>query len=536
MKKKLEKTIENSTDVLQGFASILEEIKNLVSTLDIDTLLQKILSLSLAVTKSPSGSIALYNDKTETFRMRAAKGFSEKFLEIGEWKLRSGGMHEKILSGNEPYIVANTATEKSFSNPLAVKEGIKSIIVIPLTFEGKIIGMMYVDDFVERDFSDINLHLLSILSSFAAMAIDNALTHLNLKKSFSKLENANKELDRKVFEFKSLFNVANFVGSTLDLDNILQFILQSATHITKCPAGSIALYDHVENELAMQSSIGFSDNFLKEVKWKVREKGITKDILTSKEPLVVSDTNLDSRFNNPIALKENIQSMMAVPLIYQDEVVGIIYVDDFKCREFSRDEKNLFSVLSTYAAMVIKNAQLHKRTKQLAITDGLTGLYNHQFFQENLEAEITRTKRYNHYVSLLILDIDYFKKYNDTYGHVQGDNILKGLSQILNETTREIDIVARYGGEEFVIILPETEKKKALSIAERTRRSIEEFDFSIKGFPEGNRITVSIGGAVYPTNASSQVKLIERADAALYKSKDTGRNKVTFYDDIKDDE
>jgi diguanylate cyclase (GGDEF)-like protein len=277
--------------------------------------------------------------------------------------------------------------------------------------------------------------------------------------------------------------------------------------------------------------MGFSDEFLKEVRWKVRKKGITKDILESKEPLVIEDTRQDKRFNNPIALKEKIRAIMAIPLIYQDEIGGIIYVDDFRVRRFTKDKRNLFSVLSTYAAMVIKNAQLHLKTKQLAITDGLTGLYNYKYFQDSLESEILRAKRYNHYVSLLILDIDYFKNYNDTYGHVRGDNILIALSKVLKSKTREVDIVARYGGEEFVIILPETEEKKAKSLANRIRRAVEEYDFSFKSFKKGNKITISIGGAIYPFNAKSKKVLIDKADKALYRAKDTGRNKVVFFDD-----
>jgi diguanylate cyclase (GGDEF)-like protein len=532
MRKKIERKLQNSENILKDFAEILMELKDLVSTLDLDQLLDRILKVSLNLTKTPSGSIALYNENEKSFKMRAAHGFSKKFLSIGEWELRMGGMHEKILKSDEPYVVRDTAAEKSFSNPVAVKEGIKSLIIVPLRFEGKKIGMMYVDDFVARDFDKIDINLLSILSSFAAIAIDNALTHRDLQESHANLEKMNKDLDRKVYEFKSLFNVANFVGSTFDLNSILDFILQSATHITKTPAGSIALYDKKNNELTIQSSIGLSDNFLKTVKWKVRTGGITKKILQSKEPLVITDTARYKHFNNPIALKEKIKALMAVPLIYQEDILGILYVDDFNVKEFSDDEKNLFSVLSAYASMVIKNAQLYQETKRLAITDGLTDLYNHNYFQDNLKSEIVRTKRYEHYLSLLMLDIDRFKNYNDTYGHVQGDSILKSLARILKKQTREVDIVARYGGEEFVIILPETGRKKAKSIAYRVKKAVEAHEFSAKDLPGGNKITISIGGAVFPDDAKAQKELIESADKALYKAKEAGRNRVVFFDEI----
>ena len=169
--------------------------------------------------------------------------------------------------------------------------------------------------------------------------------------------------------------------------------------------------------------------------------------------------------------------------------------------------------------------------RNIATHDGLTGLYNHKFFYTLLEAEIPRAERYNHPVSLLLLDIDFFKKVNDTYGHRSGDMILKGLSEFLVENTRSIDWVCRYGGEEMTILLPETDLSVAAQVAEKLRKQIELKPFDI----EDNQhiyISVSIGVSTYPQHAKEASNLVSYADTALYIAKDNGRNQVIVYEPV----
>jgi diguanylate cyclase (GGDEF)-like protein len=176
-----------------------------------------------------------------------------------------------------------------------------------------------------------------------------------------------------------------------------------------------------------------------------------------------------------------------------------------------------------------------KELEQLALRDGLTGLYNHRFFQEALTAELARAARNNHHIGLLFIDVDHFKNYNDVLGHPAGDALLKRLSKILVNTGeiadlefhgRVSDIVARYGGEEFVIILPETDKQGALVRADRLRRCIERYPFERADVQPGGRVTVSIGVASYPVDAMTKQPLIDAADQALLGAKREGRNRV----------
>ncbi|MEW6189074.1 MAG: GGDEF domain-containing protein [Actinomycetota bacterium] len=163
------------------------------------------------------------------------------------------------------------------------------------------------------------------------------------------------------------------------------------------------------------------------------------------------------------------------------------------------------------------------------MTDGLTEVFNHRYFYEHLEKEMERAERYNRPLSLIMMDIDYFKDYNDVCGHKRGDDVLKQMAKMLIETTRKFDVVARYGGDEFTIILPETDKTEALNIAERIRRDVEQYAFSFDDSPEKRYLTMSLGIATYPYDAGNVDELVDGADRALYKAKKRGRNRVCLF-------
>lgn len=172
---------------------------------------------------------------------------------------------------------------------------------------------------------------------------------------------------------------------------------------------------------------------------------------------------------------------------------------------------------------------LTERLKELSITDGLTGLYNSRYVYERLGSELNRAERYNHQCSFIMADIDHFKHYNDTNGHLEGDNVLKRVAICIKGGMRAEDIAVRYGGEEFSVILPETGKKEALAVAERIRQNVlEEAFLHEEKQPEG-ALTISLGVASFPEDGDSPKGLIASADKALYKAKDAGRNRVEAY-------
>ncbi len=193
---------------------------------------------------------------------------------------------------------------------------------------------------------------------------------------------------------------------------------------------------------------------------------------------------------------------------------------------FSSEDFQFVETLAASMMTIIKNYQLYERQVQLATTDGMTGLYNHRFFQEALGREISRSRRYGAPVSLLYMDIDHFKKFNDKYGHQVGDEVLKLVSRTIRRNLRDSDVPCRYGGEELVAILPDTKLEGAEVAGEKIRKSIEALRF-----PVDNRmvkITISVGVATYPLNATDKEGLIEAADEALYRAKEGGRNQTVL--------
>jgi diguanylate cyclase (GGDEF)-like protein len=336
----------------------------------------------------------------------------------------------------------------------------------------------------------------------------------------------NDSLQKQIEALRDLIEVAKTVVSTLDLDTLLQAIMVSAMHYAETPAGSVALYDSTARELTLHAHRGLSAEFIKVDKWSVTSGGLTEQILNSGEIFIVNDTEDSAFFHNPVALKEGIRSLISVPLVFQGEIVGILYLDDFTPREFDRGRLELLSILASFAALAIYNVRLHNKTKMMAITDFLTGLYNHRYFQQILTQELDRATRYQKTLSLIILDIDNFKGFNDRFGHAVGDKVLTAIGEIINRSLRKVDFAFRYGGEEFVILLPETPLEYAILTVERIREKIA--DEASTSVPEayGSRVTVSAGVACYPDNGSSREDLFSLMDSYLYKAKSMGKNRV----------
>ncbi|MFZ3208970.1 MAG: sensor domain-containing diguanylate cyclase [Geobacteraceae bacterium] len=335
-------------------------------------------------------------------------------------------------------------------------------------------------------------------------------------------------LEAQVKALEDIIEVAKAVVSTLDLDTVLQAILNSAMGFAETTAGSISLYDAEKLELILHAHAGLTADFVKKERREVKKGRVTHEVLSSGQVLFVEDTDRTPFFKNAVALNEGIKSFICVPLVMKNLTVGILYLDDFVPRQFDRKKMKLLSVLSSFAAMSIYNAQLHKRTKLMAITDSLTGLHNHRYFQQIYTQELTRAKRYKKPLSVVMMDVDDFKKFNDTYGHYSGDLVLKAIGKIIMRTMRRIDYAFRYGGEEFILILPDTRLAGALLVAERLRELIENETAMVLDDIAGSGVTVSLGVACYPDSGASREELFNKVDSLLYKAKDMGKNNVYF--------
>jgi diguanylate cyclase (GGDEF)-like protein len=271
----------------------------------------------------------------------------------------------------------------------------------------------------------------------------------------------------------------------------------------------------------------------------LKAKGIFPKLEVSSQPFSEHDTKVcalmkgdvrklqivRSQWNqNPYAgfLPEDAKTYMAVPMVIDNRLAGMLSITDLATSDFEK-----FSILSAQFALEMRRIMLYEKVEEMAITDGLTKAFAKRHMMERLGEEYERSSRHRFSLSFLMVDIDYFKRYNDTYGHLVGDVVLKDIVGMLKANTREVDLVGRFGGEEFCVILPETGKDEALLVSERIREIIEKHDF--RAYDEITRVTVSIGIASYPEDCSTAEELVEYSDQALYRAKKSGRNKVCSY-------
>ncbi len=253
-------------------------------------------------------------------------------------------------------------------------------------------------------------------------------------------------------------------------------------------------------------------------------RDFTLKALNKETPENIEDPDFDERttYDRGFLKELNLRSGLIVPLVMRDQVLGVLFLQDTTVsRDWSIDDISLIGSLADNLSVAIENAELHQERELQAVMDGLTGVFNRRAFTEALHKEFERAKRYEHTLSLIIVDLDFLKKINDNFGHMAGDEAIRSIGQILRQSSRSIDFCARYGGEEFCLLLPNTEIDMAEQLAERLRRLINEI--TVEG--HGN-ISASLGVASYPLHCDSADDLFHKADEALYCAKEGGRNCV----------
>ncbi len=337
------------------------------------------------------------------------------------------------------------------------------------------------------------------------------------------------ETKKRLNQFQDLYHLGLVLSSSQELREVNNLVIDYATKLTKYKAGSIVLLDNKTGEMVLKSAKGFTPDFYRNKRWKLRPGGLTEYILNQKSPVVISNIEKYHSFNNETLIREKIKSIAAAPLVVDGRILGILYVDDFEEHKFNQEDIYIFTLISTYAALAIERTKLLEDTRRMAITDALTGLYNHRYLFSRLDEEVKRSMRYHHPMAIITFDIDFFKTYNDSHGHLQGNEALSLIGKITKENSRQLDICARNGGEEFVIVMPETNKNKAYELAERLRKKVDDLYFKGEESQPGGSLTISIGVAGLLEDSSESIGLINKADQALYEAKRRGRNQVVAF-------
>jgi len=327
-------------------------------------------------------------------------------------------------------------------------------------------------------------------------------------------------IDLKIL--KAIFGITSSIGSELELGKVCDLIVEKVFKVINCNGCAIILIG--DKDVRLQSEIGFGKS-IREVEFS-REMPLIKYILSTKNKLFIGNIE-NSYFKYSIPRGEKTTSMICIPIIVKEEVSGIIYIDSKRTNAFSSRHEYFLNILAHEISIAIERALNYEQIKRLTVTDELTGVFNRRKFDMDLKDRLNEAIRYVKSLSLLMIDIDYFKKYNDYHGHQMGDMVLKKIGGIFIENKRSVDRIYRYGGEEFSVICSETNKENARVFAERLREVIDrgKFEGEEKIKPGGN-LTISVGVSNFPFDATKIDHLIKYADDALYRAKAEGRNRV----------
>lgn len=333
-----------------------------------------------------------------------------------------------------------------------------------------------------------------------------------------------KSLKEKLSGYSILKEVAEELSTVLSLNDINNLLIEYVLRMVK-KEGRVFLFlvDVERQELTLSAS--------KDAKGPLRVKTKKGDpfdhwVFKYRKPLIIEDITKDFRFSTESVeqAKSVFRSLVAAPLVSENRIIGILRMDNARECIFTQDDLRLLDIISDLGAVAIQNAILYARIQKLAIRDGLTGLYLRRYFMERLPEEMRRAARSKTSLSLLMLDIDRFKDYNDTYGHMAGDLVLKYIARKLMPMTKYGDILARYGGDEMVLLLFGADMDNAVKEAEAIRSRIEAEPFILRKKPL--KVTVSIGLSNYPQDTMLEDELLKKADERLYKAKSSGRNSI----------
>ncbi len=350
-----------------------------------------------------------------------------------------------------------------------------------------------------------------------------------LEQKNQEIERTNSELKSNLRELSALFQLNKTMSSTLDLNVLFDRILQTLKELIEVPEMVLLLYNQGGEELGVRKTVGLDEELLEGVSFRLNE-GITGLAARGQELIYLPDVRRDDRFMNYKGKVESEGSFVSSPLVVKKRLVGVLNLHKDAVGGFSESEIKLIQAASNQLAIAIENAQLYEKTRELSNTDELTGLSNRRYFQEILMRELAQARRYHANFSLIMIDIDHFKRYNDTHGHLNGDIVLRKVASLLLQSTRGIDLVSRFGGEEFVILLPKTSREGARAAAEKLRQCVaaEKFTGMEQSQPLG-MVTLSLGVSEFPNDSKDIYELLDLADRALYLAKENGRNRTVVW-------
>lgn len=415
----------------------------------------------------------------------------------------SQGIMGRAARTGQPLLVGDVRSDPDY---IAADPAIKSKAAVPIVSEDQVIGVLNVEAEADRILTQGDLTLLQTLSRQLSVALRNATLYADATQARH--------------ELSVLYEAAKAVSTSLELATVLDTLVQVPCRAFGYEYGAILLTDDRSGGLIVEATYGYEPGTRG---YRIPAgKGISGWVQRVGKPVFVPDVKQDPRY---LCVDDRVVAEIAVPLVSEGQVIGVFNVETTRPDGLAEHDLTILSALAGYATIAIRNARLFEQTKHLAITDGLTGLYNHRYLHEALERQLERCNGEGQPLALIMLEIDKFKCYNDTYGHQRGDEVLRIVADLLRRHCRVTDLVARYGGDEFMIGLANTPKEAACGVAERLRRAVETYLFLL-GENIATSVTLSAGVAASPEDGETVDALIDAVDDAQYTAKQSGGNKV----------
>lgn len=482
---------------------LLEEVgRKITSSLDEGEILQRALEAVIGKFGYAEASISMLVDE-DILEVTAITGTEDFGYRPGFRQKMDKGIIGHVAQTREPYVSGDVSKDQYYFSS-AKRYG--SAAGLPILDTDNLLGVIYVESSVPHDFMPDDVQTLQTLANQVATSVQKARLYSRAQEHLQVMT--------------ILQSVSHAVMSSLELTEILHNVIE----LLKDSLGysNISIYLLEDNILRLSAQLGYPEHMI--IYQIPVIAGVGGRAIRTRETQFIPDVSTDPSF---LRASQDIKSEICVPLLKKDNVLGILNVESNGDVLLTENDVNLLNALAGPLAIAIDNARLHAEVKTMALTDAVSGLANRRAFDEMLNTELTRASRYGHPLSLIILDLDSFKEYNDKYGHPAGDVRLGEIGAMLKENVREPDIAARYGGEEFAIILPNTSKTGAVKLAERLRESAEakagqknQNGAAISGY------TISLGVATFPEDAITVKDLLLAADNAELTAKRLGKNRV----------
>lgn len=488
------------------------------SSLDLNEVLRTIVAVTCEVMNCPKAAIFELDETIPALRLVVAHGVSDAFVD--EWRrLPPVGRQRRATSSGHPVIVEDIESNEGYAPfvDIARREGFRAFVDVPMRSKGKVVGVLSAYYPEPHAFDQAEIELLTTVANQAAMTMENARLH----------GQTDTDLRRRVDELTALRQISLRLVSSLDLNTVLNAIAESTLRLVHASDVHIFLYDEARQALSAGTALWASGERRTPVVF-LRPDGITMTAVRERRPIVVDDAALQPLYATPEVQDWGVKAIACFPLLRAQAAIGAFNVAFAEPHTFTEDELRVLTLLADQAAIAVENARLHERLAEQAKRDSLTQVYNHGYLLESLTSAVEDAKQNATPVSFILLDIDHFKDYNDRYGHVVGDAVLRAIVQSISANIKRSDVVGRWGGEEFGVVLPEASSDQAERVAQRIRDTVARLDLRNGEDARMPNPTVSQGIATFPVHAHSADELVARADQALYSAKSRGRDQVVI--------